>query len=208
MIKILSTDMGNVEFYRQLRHHEQQWWLLRQRLIVLKERQIFWYGEKSLMMWLLWQLVSYVVVAIIVMLLSKLLSVQLTLWQYLTIFALQTSIFLIMLLLKERMAKKMQIKIHKEELATEQTLNEMTILATDSLFDKVHSSSPLSLQLIHQQYASHLHLVSLYHLLQQEVSRGRLSLSQHAKDTLALPLDLADDELTLHADEILYKSLV
>ncbi len=79
---------------------------------------------------------------------------------------------------------------------------------TDSFFDKVHSSSPLSLQLIHQQYASQLHLVSLYHLLQQEVSGGRLSLSQHAKNTLALPLDLADDELTLYADNMLYKSIV
>lgn len=206
--EILNTEIGSVEFYGQLRHHEQQWWLSRQRLIVLKERQIFWFGEKSLIMWLLWQLVSYVVVAIIVMLLSKLLTVQLTLWQYMAVFTLQTLIFLIMLALKERMAQRVQRDINREELAAAQTLNEMTILATDSFFDKVHSNSPLSLQRIHQQYASHLHLVSLHHLLQQEVNQGRLTLAQHSKKTIALPLDLADDELTLYADEILYKSLI
>ena len=208
MIELLSTDTSDTEFYKQLRHHEQQWWLSRQRLIALKERQIFWFGEKSLMMWLLWQLVSYVVVAIIVMLLNKLSIIQLSLGQYAAIFALQTLIFLIMLALKERLAKKLQINVHKEELGAAQTLNEMTILATDSFFDKVHRHSPLSLQFIHQQYASEWHVVSLYHLLQQEVNRGRLTLSQHAQKASALPLDLADDELTLHADEILYKSLI
>ena len=205
---INSNTINSAEFYRQLRHHEQQWWLSRQRLIVLKERQIFWFGEKSLMMWLLWQLVSYVVIAMIVMLLSKLSMLHLSLWQYISIFALQTLIFIVMLGLKGHLAQKIYRDIHKEELAVEQTLNEMTILATDSFFDKVHRHSPLSLQRIHQQYASHLHLISLHHLLQQEVNKGRLALSQHAKNTAVLPVNLADDELAIFADNIFYKSLI
>ena len=56
------------KLHELLKQREQSWWQVRQELINLKERKMVWYGENSLMMWLLWQLVSYVVVAMVLML--------------------------------------------------------------------------------------------------------------------------------------------
>ena len=84
--KDINNDVDNsvtrVKLYELLQEHEQCWWQTRQNLINLKERQVFWYGESSLMMWLMWQLVSYVLVAMTLMLLSRFLDLSLPLWQY------------------------------------------------------------------------------------------------------------------------------
>ncbi|WP_351079538.1 hypothetical protein, partial [Shewanella sp. CAL98-MNA-CIBAN-0140] len=84
---------------------------------------MFWFGDNSLIMWLMWQLVSYVVAAIAMMLLSKLLTMQLLLWQYMIVFGIQTLFFFIMLASKGRLANYIQSNINKEEMAGEQALN-------------------------------------------------------------------------------------
>lgn len=197
-----------VELYEQLKQREQNWWQARQQLTLLKERQMFWFGENSFMMWLLWQLVSYVVVAMILMLLSKLLNMSLPLWQYMSLFAIQTLIFIGMLSFKGRIANHLQNKINQADVLREEALNEMTILATDSLYHDVHAKAPISLQKIYEYYDAEFHLASLHRLLQREVEAGRLMLGQQQIGAEVLPLELADEELKDHASEMVYKSVL
>ncbi len=197
-----------VELYEQLKQREQNWWQARQQLTLLKERQMFWFGDNSFMMWLLWQLVSYVVVAMILMLLSKLLNMSLPLWQYMSLFAIQTLIFIGMLSFKGRIANHLRNKINQADVLREEALNEMTILATDSLYLDVHAKAPISLQQIYEYYDAEFHLASLHRLLQREVEAGRLMLGQQQIGAEVLPLELADEELKDHASEMVYKSML
>ncbi|WP_201617404.1 hypothetical protein [Psychrobacter urativorans] len=206
---IFSNDSEQrTEFYKELQRREQQWWQARQRLIMLKERQIFWFGDNSLIMWLLWQLVSYVVVAIVLMLVSKLIGVQWYLWQYMAVFGIQTLIFIVLFAAKGRLANHLQNSIVKADLAREQALNEMVILANDSIFPDIHSHTPISLQQIHERYEAQLRLASLQCLLQKEIEAGRLLLAQHEIEARVLPPELADDELLPHAGRMIYKSVI
>lgn len=195
------------EIGEQLKNREQQWWQARQHLINLKERQVFWFGESSIMMWLLWQLVSYVVVALIVMLTSKMLNLVISLEQYLIIFTLQTFIYMSAFFFKGNLANLLQDKIHRAELKREQSLNEMIILASDSLFPSVYNQAPVSLQSVYEQHKKQIRLVSLYTLLKHEINAGRLILQQQTQADL-LPLELAEDELNHVANEMVYRSLV
>ena len=197
-----------VELYEQLKQREQNWWQARQQLTLLKERQMFWFGDNSFMMWLLWQLVSYVVVAMLLMLLSKLLNMSLPLWQYMSLFAIQTLIFIGMLSFKGRIANHLQNKINQADVLREEALNEMTILAADSLYPDVHAKAPISLQQIYEYYDAEFHLASLHRLLQREVEAGRLMLGQQQIGAEVLPLELADEELKDHASEMVYKSVL
>lgn len=197
-----------VELYEQLKQREQNWWQARQQLTLLKERQMFWFGDNSFMMWLLWQLVSYVVVAMILMLLSKLLNMSLPLWQYMSLFAIQTLIFIGMLSFKGRIANHLQNKINQADVLREEALNEMTILAADSLYPDVHAKAPISLQQIYEYHDAEFHLASLHRLLQKEVEAGRLMLGQQQIEAEVLPLELADEELKDHASEMVYKSML
>lgn len=195
-------------FYQELQRRERQWWQARHRLITLQERQIFWFGENSLIMWLLWQLVSYVGIAIALMLLSKLFEIHLSLWQYMAVFGVQTVLFVTMFALKGRLANLMQDNIRKADLVREQMLNEMVILASDSIFPDIHAHAPISLQHIHERYDAQLRLASLQCLLQKEIDAGRLLLSQREIEARILPPELADDELSPHASDMIYKSLL
>ena len=195
-------------FYQELQRREQQWWQARHRLITLQEREMFWFGENSLIMWLMWQLVSYVGVALALMLLSKLFEVHLYLWQYITVFGVQTAFFILMFVMKGRLANLMQDNIHKADLVREQMLNEMVILASDSIFPDIHAQSPISLQHIHERYDAQLRLASLQCLLQKEIDAGRLLLSQLEIEARILPPELADAELSPHASGMIYKSLL
>nr|WP_299039984.1 hypothetical protein [uncultured Psychrobacter sp.] len=191
----------------QLKSREQQWWQARQHIIDLKERQMFWFGDNSLMMWLLWQLVSYVVVAIVLMLASKTLSFSLSIQQYVLIFALQTLVFIAAFVFKGNLANLLQNQIHRAQLKREQSFNEMMVLASDSLFPNVHAEAPLSLQRIYENNHHQLRLVSLHALLNHEIDAGRLILQQQTHADV-LPLDLAEDELNDVADDIVYRSIV
>ena len=208
--KDINNDVDNsvtrVKLYELLQEREQCWWQTRQNLINLKERQVFWYGENSLMMWLMWQLVSYVLVAMTLMLLSRFLDLSLPLWQYVGLFVIQTAIFVVILMSKGRLANKLQQKIDNDELLREQTLNEMAILAEDCLYPDVHAKSPISLEQMYEALDGRFHLASLQCLLQKEVDAGRLILTQTQVEAEVLPLDLADDELKEHAREMVYKS--
>lgn len=195
-------------FYQELQRREQQWWQARHRLITLQERQLFWFGENSLIMWLLWQLVSYVVVAITLMLLSKVFDFQLYLWQYMTVFGVQTAFFVLLFAIKGRLANIMQDNIRKADLAREQMLNEMVILASDSIIPDIHAHAPISLQHIHERYDAQLRLASLQCLLQKEIDAGRLLLSQSEIEARILPPELADAELSPYASDMVYKSLL
>ncbi len=209
MPNFLSNSEQCSTFYDELRQRERQWWQARQRMVVLKEKQMFWYGENSVMMWFVWQLVSYFLVAIIMMLLNKGYDIHLQLWQYLAVFMVQTIVFLSALVLKEPLAKRLQARLYKADLAREQTLNEMVILAKDSIYPDIHSASPLSLQDIYERYQAQLRLASLHRLLQKEVEAGRLIIKQNKPEAHILPLalELADDELRAHASQIIYKSV-
>ena len=195
-------------FYQELQRREQQWWQARHRLLTLQERQMFWFGENSLIMWLMWQLVSYVVVALVLMLVSKLFEMDLYLWQYLTVFGVQTAFFILLFVMKGRLANVLQDNIRKADLVREQKLNEMVILASDSIFPDIHAHAPISLKHIHERYDAQLRLASLQCLLQKEIDAGRLLLSQREIEARILPPELADDELTPHADGMIYKSLL
>lgn len=195
------------ELYAQLKQREHVWWQARRQLTLLKERQMFWFGDNSLMMWLLWQLVSYVIVAMVLMLLSKLLDIALPLWQYMSFFVVHTLIFIVMLGFKGRIATHLQHKINQADVLREEALNEMTILAADTLFTDVHAKAPISLQQIYEYYDAEFHLASLHRLLQREVDAGRLMLGQQVEAEI-LPLELADEELKELASEMVYKSVL
>lgn len=203
-----NNNEQRTEFYKQLQLREQRWWQARQRLIMLKERQIFWYGDNGLIMWLLWQFVGYVVVALVIMLVSRLFDMQVYLWQYIIAFGIQTLLFVTMLAAKGWLANRLQHDIDKADLAREQALNEMHILAADSIFPDIHDHAPISLQGIHERYEAQLRLASLQCLLQKEIDAGRLLLTQHEIEARVLPPELADDELSPHAGDMIYKSLV
>lgn len=202
----VANKQPRTKIYELLKQREQSWWQARQQLISRKERKMFWYGDNSMMMWLLWQLVSYVIVAMVLMLFNNLLNLSLALWQYVALFVLQTLIFIALLAAKGRMANNLQRKIEKNELVREEALNEMVILAEDSLYPDVHAKSPISLKQLYEYLDGRFHLVSLHHLLQKEVAAGRLILGHQQLDAEILPPDLADDELDEHASEMVYKS--
>ena len=206
--KNFDNSTLRAELYRQLKQREHHWWQACQHLIRLKERQMFWFGDNSFMMWLLWQLVSYVVVAMVLMSISKLLNISLPLWQYVALFVLQTLIFIIMLAFKGQLANNLQRRINKQELLREEALNEMTILAADSLYLDVHEKAPISLKALYEHYDAQFHLSSLQCLLKQEVDAGRLLLTEQQLEANILPPNLADDELNEHASEMIYKSII
>ena len=191
----------------QLKNREQQWWQARQHLIELKERQVFWFGDNSGMMWLLWQLVSYVVVALLMMSVSKVLNISLSLQQYLIVFALQTLIFIVAFIFKDSIANLQQNKIYRAELKRDQALEEMVILASESIFPSVYAQAPISLQSLYEQHQKQIRLVSIYTLLKHETSTGRLILQQKTQAGL-LPLNMAEDELNHAAKEMVYRSTV
>ncbi len=203
-----NNNVQRHDFYKELQRREQQWWQTRQHLLDLKERQMFWFGDNSLIMWILWQLVSYVIVIMVLMLFSKLVTISLSVWQYIAVFAVQTLIFVVMFALKGRLANHIKISINKADLLREQALNEMIILASDSIFPDIHAHSPISLQHIHERYEAQLRLASLQCLLQKEVEAGRLFLQQNDIAARVLPPELADDELTEHASSMIYKSVM
>ena len=201
-------NQQDLDVYERLKQLEQAWWKTRKQLILLKERQMFWFGDNSFMMWLLWQFVSYIVVAMVLMLLSKLLDVSLPLWQYIALFVIQTLIFVVMFSLKGRIARYLADKINREDLSREEMLNEMTILAADSLYRDVHARAPISLKQIYRYYDAQFRLASLHRLLQNEIDAGRLMYGEQKVDAGILPLQLADDALKEYARGIIYKSLI
>ena len=201
-------NQQDLDVYERLKQLEQAWWKTRKHLILLKERQMFWFGDNSFMMWLLWQFVSYIVVAMVLMLLSKLLDVSLPLWQYIALFVIQTLIFVVMFSLKGRIARYLADKINREDLSREEMLNEMTILAADSLYRDVHARAPISLKQIYRYYDAQFRLASLHRLLQNEIDAGRLMYGEQKVDAGILPLELADDALKEYARGIIYKSLI
>ena len=198
----------DLDVYERLKQLEQAWWKTRKQLILLKERQMFWFGDNSFMMWLLWQFVSYIVVAMVLMLLSRLLEISLPLWQYIALFVIQTLIFVVMFSLKGRIARYLADKINREDLSREEMLNEMTILAADSLYRDVHARAPISLKQIYRFYDAQFRLASLHRLLQNEIDAGRLMYGEQKVDAGILPLELADDALKEYARGIIYKSLI
>lgn len=204
--KSIDTGLQRRDLYKLLKEHEQHWWQARQQLIERKERKIFWHGENSLIMWLVWQLVGYVVLGMALMVMNNLLGISLVTWQYVAFFVLLTVFFAIAFALKGRFASKLQRKIDDHELVREQTFNEMVVLAEDSLYPDVHAKSPISLEQLHKHINGQLHLVSLQRLLQKEVDAGRLALSNLPFEMDILPPDLANAELGEHADKIIYKS--
>lgn len=208
MPSFFNTNAKHSEFYEQLKRREQQWWQARQRLIMLRERQMFWFGDNSLIMWLLWQFVSFVVVAMVLMLASKLLNVSLPLWQYMAVLGTQMLIFVIMFSFKDKLDNRLQGSINKANAAREQALSEMVISANDSIFPDIHAHTPISLQHIHERYEAQLRLASLQCLLQKEIDAGRLLLGKHDIEARVLPPELADDELTPYASEMIYKSVI
>jgi uncharacterized membrane protein len=208
MPKFSNDNAQYSEFYEQLKQREQQWWRACQRFTMLKERQMFLFGDNSLIMWLLWQFVSFVVVAILLMLMSKLLNISTPLWQYMAVLGFQIVFFVVMFSFKDQLANHLQSNINNTDLAREQALNEMVVLANDSIFPDIHAHTPISLQHIHDRYEAQLRLASLQCLLQKEVDAGRLLLGKNIIEARALPPELADDELTPYAGEMIYKSMI
>lgn len=201
-------DHKRAEFYEQLKRRERYWWRSRQRLIKLKERHLFWFGNNSVMTWLLWHVVGYVLVAIVLMLVNRWFRGTIDIWDYVVIFVLQTLLFCWLLLYKSRLATVVQERIDNAVIVSEEAMQEMYILAADCLFPDIHANAPLSLQGIYERYHGELHLISLQKLLQKEVDSGRLVLAQKQADIYALPLELANDDLAASASKIVYKSMM
>ncbi|WP_367104702.1 hypothetical protein [uncultured Psychrobacter sp.] len=194
--------------YEQLKQYEQQWWQARQRFINLKERQMFWFGDNSIITWLLWQLVSYVIVAIVMMTLGKLFNIPMSLWHYTIVFGIQTMVFIIALIFKGQLANYIQEHINDADTMCEQALTKMADLASENIFPYVHDQAPISLQTIYTHYKAQLRLATLQRLLQKEIDAGRLILDQHQIEAEILPPEFVDDELTPYASEMVYKSLI
>lgn len=206
--QVLPNERSHDAFCQKIEHCEQQWWQARQQLTTLKERRIFWFGDNSLIMWLVWQLVSYVVVAIVIMLISRVFDVQIALWLYITIFVFQTAVFLLLFSIKRQLAKRIQNRINEATVTREQALSEMIILAADSIFPDIHANAPMSLKQIYERYDGRLRLASLERLLQSEIDAERMLLSAPHITATVLPLELADNELHASADKMIYKSLI
>lgn len=200
-------DKHSTKICQQLKKREAQWWSARQRLVTLKQRQVFWFSENSSMMWLLWQLVGYVIVAIAFMLVYKILNTKLSLKDYMSVFILQTLFYITIFAFRGSLKNRLNNKIYRADMQREQALNEMIILASDSIYPTVHTGSAISLKSIHEQHKEQLRLASLHCLLNIEVAAGRLILQQHTKADI-LPLELADEELSLAASRIIYKSVI
>lgn len=196
------------EISESLKQCEQQWWQARQHLVTLEERKMFWYGESSTIMWLLWQMVSYVVVAIIMLLLVKVLDMSLSAWHYMTVFGVQTLLFMLVFVYKSKLFNHLQSKIDLANLAREQALNEMAILAADSILPDIHAHAPLSLQQIYERYDAQFRMASLQRLLQKEVDSGRLVLEQHQIEAQVLPPELVEEGLLPEPKEMVYRSLI
>ncbi len=199
--------MSRAKCYEELKQRENRWWQAGQMLSTLKERQMFWYSDNSLIMWLVWQFVAYVVVAMLLMLISKLFNMPLSVWQYLIVVLLQTIVFAVALANRSRLASRLQNKIDEQELARAEAFSEMIILAADCLYPDVHRKAPITLQKLYEDSEVSFYLSSLHCLLQREVEAGRLRIKEQQNQADALlPPDLADDELASHASEITYIS--
>lgn len=206
---IFSDDNDKrTAFYEQLQRREAYWWQTRQQLTTLQEQHLFWFGDNSFIMWLLWLLVSYVIVAIVLMLIGRLFDIELLFWHYAVIFGAQTLGFIGLLFNKGRFANHTQQKIDDAIMASEEALQEMYILASDSIFPDIHAQAPISLQDIHSRYQAQLRLSSLQCLLQKEIDAGRLLIGQDQAEVQALPPELADDDLAAYANNMIYKSVV
>lgn len=207
----MNTPIGSDRcdaVYQQLRKREQQWWKARQQLVVLKQRQIFWYGDNSIAMWLLWQLISYVVVATMLMLLNHLLNIRPTWWEYALVFGLQTLFFIVTFVFRNKLARRLQNKIYKANKVREQAFSEMVILANDSIFPDIHANTPISLQHIYERYEAQLRITSLQRLLQKEIDAGRLFLINHQTESQPLLTEFADNELIPYIGKLVYKSVI
>ncbi|GAF53803.1 LOW QUALITY PROTEIN: hypothetical protein JCM18900_12403 [Psychrobacter sp. JCM 18900] len=200
----LDNNLQRSNLYKLLKEREQSWWQARQQLIERQEKKMFWYGENSLIMWLLWQLVGYVVVAMACC--SIIYSVSHYRYGNTSLYLYRPYFFVSALAAKGQLANKLQRKIDNDELMREEALNEMIILAEDSLYPDVHAKSPISLEALDDYLDGQLHLASLQCLLQKEVDAGRLIMEQQPPEVGVLPPELADDELNEHASEITYRS--
>lgn len=196
------------ESYESLRQREQQWWQARQRLIALEERKMSWFGESSTIMWFLWQTASYVVVAIVLLLLVRMLNIELSAWHYIAVFGVQTLFFVIMFASRGKLSNHLQNKIDQADLAREQALNEMIILASDSIIPDIHASAPVSLQQVYERYDAQFRIAGLQRLLQEEVDAGRLILGQHLIEAETLPPELIEDGLLPNTGKMVYRSLI
>ena len=203
-----DSNVLSAESHESLKQCEQQWWQARQQLITLKERKIFWYGESRAIMWFLWQMASYVVVAIALLLLVRVLNIELSVWQYSAVFGVQTLIFVMMFASRGKLAAHLQTKIDQADLAREQALNEMIILASDSIIPEIHANAPISLQQVYERYDAQFRMASLQRLLQEEIDAGRLILAQHQIESEVLPPELIEDGLLPHTGEMVYRSLI
>lgn len=198
----------SLEVYEQLKVCEEQWWQARQRLNKLKEREVLWFGENSLMMWLLWHFVIYVLIAMLMMIANKWLNMSLSLGYFLALFGIQTLIFLMIFALRGSIANYLQNRIDEVDMAREQALSEMIILAQDSILPDIHAHCPITLQQIYERYERKMRLASIQRLLQTEIDSGRLLLDSHQIEAQVLPPELAEDELAPYAGEMIYRSLV
>ena len=203
-----DSNVLRAESHEPLKQREQQWWQARQQLITLEERKIFWYGESSAIMWFLWQMASYVVVAIALLFLVRVLDIELSAWHYSAVFGVQTLFFVMMFASRGKLAAHLQTKIDQADLVREQALSEMIILASDSIIPDIHARAPVSLQQIYERYDAQFRMASLQRLLQEEIDAGRLILAQHQVESEVLPPELIEDGLLPHTGEMVYRSIV
>ena len=203
-----DSRMLRTESHKLLQQYEQQWWQARQRLIALEQRKMSWFGESSIIMWFLWQMVSYVVVAIVLLLLVRLLNIELSAGHYIAVFGVQTLFFMIMFASRGKLATHLQNKIDQADLVREQALNEMIIIAEDSIIPDIHANAPISLQQVYERYNAQFRIASLQRLLQEEVDNGRLILGQHQIEAEVLSPELVEDGLLPNTGEMVYRSLI
>lgn len=144
----------------------------------------------------------------VLMLLEKAVNLSLSIEVYLIVFALQMLIFVIMLTLKGRLGNYLQDSIHNQEIIIEQVLNEMAILASDSLFLEVHDAAPVSLQHIYERHNAQLRLTSLYRLLQHEIQAGRFDIKSTAARGRCAPSRACRWSTVLQANDMIYRSVV
>lgn len=197
----------NKDSLAQLRLCERRWLKARERLISLAAQKEFWFGSQSAITWLMAQMVSYVVILMLAMLMSKLFVWPHSGWLYLWLFLAQPVFFILLYIGRAPLQSKLQSRMTKYNRLRAQALADMHLIATIEVLRDIHKHTPLSLRDIDRRYEQQIQMVSLHRILQKEVEENRMRVSSNGHD-ISLPPEFAEDQLHIDADKLIYRSLL
>lgn len=213
MIDKQSVLKPNVHVRQQLKRRAKLWLILRQKWQKKQARYALWFGETSLMMWLLALMCSYFLLAILVMFYGQrfdLLFDGLVVW-FGGVFLVWTLVVGILYWQKNNLKDFFYHRLTQLELRIEENFSEMYVLARDSILPEIHAMPSMSLSKLYHYYQGEMSLISFYAILQEEVALHRMGvryLGQNDYEMLSSFDDVFYQDLLKHSDEIVYFSLL